>query len=94
MDIVRRLLAEAPPSGGCGLVYGDMLREAAEEIKGLRAIRDGCERMLSERKLENERLRAALTEISMMRAEDMYRGDDDNAAAFIARAALAPPPQR
>lgn len=43
---------------------------------------------------EIRKLRAALTEISMMRAEDMYRGDDDNAAAFIARAALAPPPQR
>jgi hypothetical protein len=43
---------------------------------------------------EIERLRAALTEISQLKAEDMYRGDDDNQAAFLARAALEPTPGR
>jgi len=37
---------------------------------------------------EIARLRAALEEISMLKAEDMYRAGDDNTAAYLAREAL------
>jgi hypothetical protein len=43
-------------------------------------------------KAENERLRKALREIASLKAEDMYMADDDdNTAAYIARAALDRP---
>ena len=83
-----------------GLTYEDIMNDNMrlhETIKRLQAENERLKGLLENSEMTvaevidaNERLRVALTEISMMRAEDMYRGDDDNAAAFIARAALAP----
>ena len=75
MDIVERLRFDATR---CELQFSKgvatNIEEAANEITRLRAERD--------------RLREALKDIASLKDEDMYRGDDENQAAYLARHAL------
>jgi hypothetical protein len=45
---------------------------------------------VTELEAEIERLRAALAEIAGLKGEDLYRSEDDNQAAYLARVALNP----